>query len=352
MVSYRRPHQSDSEKEFIERYIDTARPDAMTIDTVGNRIIKIGDSPILWACHTDTVHKQPGTQTVEYEDDFASLPATSTSNCLGADCTTGVFLMLEMIKAEIPGLYIFHRGEECGGVGANHIERNTPHILDGITHAIEFDRYGYNSVVTHMFSRTCSNEAAVDIAGRLKDYVDYECDQNGIFTDVQLYADIVPECMNLSVGYDRHHTRNEYQDVLFMLNLRDGLISADWSDLVVKRDPETDHDYGDWGKGYRTFSGSKVGKDCAYGRYDPDEYDAWEPPVDELDPNGEWVPWNDYPDPEKDGQHRSRLTRVEDLVDFIQRRPSAVAEFLDVNGITVDELRMFADGPDNVRQCL
>src|SRR5579863_7536935 len=87
MLTYMRPHNSATEKEFIKRYIE---PTGAKSDGFGNLWLTVGKSPILWSSHTDTVHKKPGTQRVLYG---AGIASADNSNCLGADCTTGVWLM-------------------------------------------------------------------------------------------------------------------------------------------------------------------------------------------------------------------------------------------------------------------
>ena len=62
-------------------------------------------------------------------------------------------------------------------------------------------------------------------------------DDTGSYTDSNEYSDIVSECTNLSVGYMAQHTKNESQDLQFAVDLRAKLIEADWSKLVIERDP-------------------------------------------------------------------------------------------------------------------
>ena len=70
--------------------------------------------------------------------------------------------MLEMIKASVPGLYIFHRDEEVGGKGSKYISINTPEILKGIQFAIAFDRYGTTSVITEQMGGKCASREFAD----------------------------------------------------------------------------------------------------------------------------------------------------------------------------------------------
>ncbi|BCJ91816.1 hypothetical protein IZ6_25510 [Terrihabitans soli] len=164
MLQTKRPAGSKAERRFIKRYL---KPLGCSQDGFGNLILRIGDAPVLWSSHTDTVHREGGTQHVVLEGVIARLAANSKSNCLGADCTAGVWLMVEMIRAGVEGLYIFHREEECGGRGSRFIATRTPELLDGIKYAIAFDRYGYQSVITHQFDRCCSDEFGVSLSKAL-----------------------------------------------------------------------------------------------------------------------------------------------------------------------------------------
>src|SRR5262245_40606493 len=85
MHSYCRPAYSATDNEFIEKWIDPLGCDK---DTVGNRYLRIGHAPILWSCHTDTVHRLPGGQRVRIDgQQFLKLARKQKrySDCLGAD---------------------------------------------------------------------------------------------------------------------------------------------------------------------------------------------------------------------------------------------------------------------------
>jgi hypothetical protein len=82
------------------------------IDKAGNVIKRIGDSRVMWSSHTDTVHRSEGYQRVTVNGDlFKVAHGQPDSNCLGADCTTGVWLMREMILAGVKGSVCL----SCGG---------------------------------------------------------------------------------------------------------------------------------------------------------------------------------------------------------------------------------------------
>lgn len=238
MLRYRRPAGSDTEKAFIDRFI---RPLGVEEDEAGNLIKRIGDVPVLWSCHTDTVHREEGFQKVAcFKGGTVALAKGEKSNCLGADCTTGVWIMTEMIKAKVPGLYIFHRAEERGGIGSTWIAEKTPELLTGIKYAIAFDRFGTTSVITHQFGRCCSDKFAISLAAQLPGY---GLDSGGIFTDTACYTELVPECTNLSVGYFGHHSANESQDVGHMMWLLKRMKNLKIEKLVVDRDPTEKKSY-------------------------------------------------------------------------------------------------------------
>src|SRR5215471_8593329 len=138
---------SREENAYIARYID---PLGAASDDYGNRWIKVaapdGHPTILWSTHTDTMHKHGGSQRVEITDGIAW---TSDGSCLGADDTVGNWLAIEMIKAGVPGTYVFHREEECGGLGSRWLAENAPEVLGQFDCAIALDRAGYGDVITY-----------------------------------------------------------------------------------------------------------------------------------------------------------------------------------------------------------
>ena len=239
-----RPHGSKSEKRFCRDFLDVIP--GMETDGFGNRIISIPanyDGPVAWTSHVDTVHHKGGTQIIRKRKDIVTLGKGSKANCLGADDGAGIWLMLEMIRAEKPGLYMFHRGEECGGLGSDYIAMQQPAYLDNIKAMISLDRYGYHSVITHQGVMTASEEFALSLADALPGF-EMAPDDTGLFTDSANYADLIPECTNLSVGYFGHHGATECVDLGFLCVLRDSLIKLDYDALVIKRFPGEDDGYG------------------------------------------------------------------------------------------------------------
>ncbi len=243
MLKYRRKAGSSGEQAFITRFLE---PLKVQIDPKGN-LIKVIKNPdksapvIMWSSHTDTVHHTDGMQEVITSDDYAYVDDKGREP-LGADCTTGVWLMMQMIRAKIPGLYIFHREEEIGGVGSRWIAKNNPDLVKDIKFAIAFDRMDTNSIITRQRGSTCCSAEFADslntaLGGSFKH------DPGGSFTDTASYTELIPECTNISVGYKRQHTSSEYQDLIFSDWLCETLLDADFTNLVAKRDPTAKETY-------------------------------------------------------------------------------------------------------------
>lgn len=241
MLSYRRPEGSRSQTKFCRRFLEPVfgKPDAK-----GNYILRIGDNPrIAYMSHHDTVHASSGRQKVVVRTEFA---ATTGTDCLGADCTSGIYIMLRMIDAGVEGLYIVHAAEEIGCKGSSYIATHTPDVVHGIDAAISFDRKGYGSVITHqMGSRTCSEDFALSLERAVD--LGYTPDNTGSYTDSNEYAHLIPECTNVSVGYFDQHTKAEQQDLVFLERVADAFICADMSNLIIDRRPvDSDINYDDY----------------------------------------------------------------------------------------------------------
>jgi hypothetical protein len=238
MLAYKRPAGSKTERRFIA---DWLKPLGLHQDKAGNLYKRIGDSPVLWSCHTDTVHKGGGHQNVRLIDGIATT-ADASSNCLGADDTAGCWLMSEMIRAQRPGLYVFHRGEEIGGIGSTYIATRFTNLLEQSPIAIAFDRRGTDSIITHQMGwRCCSDAFAYSLGNALG--MGHTRDPGGTFTDTANYTELIAECTNLSVGYRNEHSRSESLDTTYLIRLRDALLQLDGRDLIVERVAGADHDY-------------------------------------------------------------------------------------------------------------
>jgi len=314
MLEYARPEGTDTEEHFIATYLDTLP--GMTSDAYGNRICTIGRSSprIAWSSHTDTVHYDEGIQAIEIDKHgLIGLDWNSEANCLGADCTAGVWLMRRLILAGKPGLYIFHRGEESGGQGSRWIAKNTPELVEGIDAMIALDRYGYTSVITEQSTGvTASTTFAQSMADQLNAYSGfqntYKPDDSGIFTDSAFYNHLIPECTNLSVGYFNQHGRKETLDHIFLDDLLLSLLKLDYDKLTIARDPKAAQDHAPWDY---------------YGRYSPYSVDAQYDYMMDRDFKEQW----------STGAYEDR-----ELVELIRRNPESTARLLGYWELDIDDL--------------
>lgn len=276
ILTYRRGNGTLGEFRFIQnvlkrdftltRMTNNAEPDkqstlAYVLDVAdANNVVP----PILFCSHIDTVHRDAAGKAALDEEDVHQVPLydegldmyyKEDGQPLGADDGAGMWLLMEMIDAKVPGTYIFHRGEECGGIGSAGMAKDHKEWLARFKWAIAFDRRGDSDVITEMFSgKVCSQEFAIGLcsvlngAGGFK----YIPDDTGSFTDTANYRKIIPECCNVSVGYDSEHTKDETLDVTHLRTLRDAMIdifqSGDVVLPVVRDKDEVDYarqyDYG------------------------------------------------------------------------------------------------------------
>jgi hypothetical protein len=245
MLTYSRPAGESMDRAFRERFLLTL-PGAFE-DTHGNIHVAVGDSRVLFSCHTDTATSYDGRQTIHYDATSRFVGLSKRSKripgvVLGADDTAGCFIMIEMILASVQGYYVFHYGEEIGGQGSRALAETEASWLDAdIDIALAFDRRGTANVITHQgMSRCCSDTFARALSAALNTQNErfaFRPCPNGIYTDTAEYVDSVAECSNLSVGYYREHSSGETLDVDFLLSLSDALQRIDFTALPIDRDP-------------------------------------------------------------------------------------------------------------------
>lgn len=236
MLTYRRKHNSIGEKEFIKDFIMPLRPYIVQENNVPMAFFVYVDdhiakkqANIMFTSHVDTVHAPTAAtrQQVVLKD---GLYQKNDNQPLGADDAAGVWLLLNMINAEVPGVYAFFRGEECGGIGSSYTAKHRHDLFDGIDCAIAFDRRGTGSIITHQGGdRGCSDEFARSLARTIG--MGMTCDTTGLYTDTAEFFDIIDNCTNVSVGYQSEHSKNETLNHAFIHHLRDNLLKADWSAL-------------------------------------------------------------------------------------------------------------------------
>lgn len=245
ILSYRRPHDSDGELEFIMRFIMPLKPKLIeeAIRVQGEEMKEVHafivtvpspDGPAYdkraFCAHTDSVHNRTISdkrQSIGFDAERHEFYVNNPKqrDCLGADDGAGCYVLFRMIEAKVPGMYVFFRGEERGGIGSTYVSEKRADLFEGVKYAIQFDRRGTQSIITEMMcGMTCSDEFANSIAGALE--MGHRTDPTGTFTDTANLAEIVPECTNISVGYESEHSAAETLDTDYLLALVDRVIDT------------------------------------------------------------------------------------------------------------------------------
>ena len=242
-------------------------PEGYQEDGLGNYYIQIGETPsTMFTCHLDTADK---TQTKVKHVFDGNIIRTDGKSILGADDKAGMTVILYMIQKQVPGLYYFFIGEEVGCIGSRKLADTwtKTEFSKYIKKVVSFDRRGTDSIITYqMFGRCCSDEFAQELANRMNatgNKMKMELDDTGILTDSAKFVRLVPECTNISVGYQNEHTGKESQDIEFLRRLCNTVVKVDWETLPVKRDALEEDDYDHYYSGYGYESMSKYN----YGNY-------------------------------------------------------------------------------------
>ena len=194
----------------------------------------------LFIAHLDTVHRSGGKNKIVKTP--TKWTAGDKDKCLGADDGAGVAMLMHLLHSGVPGYYIFSQGEECGGIGAKFLSDNHGVTLMEHDRAVAFDRRGIDSVITHQgMGRCCSDEFAQALATALNDASSEELflapDSTGIYTDTAEFTEQIPECTNISIGYEGAHSDHEWLDIYYIQTLAEAAAKIDWDALPTKRDP-------------------------------------------------------------------------------------------------------------------
>ena len=239
LLSFPTPHGEEERLDPLFNDIPNAKK-----DTLGNILVRIGKAKkhnTMFSSHLDTVHKNEK-KIVPMIDDAGmvyGVKEDGSPSILGADDKVGVYIMLRMIEAKVPGLYIFHVGEECGGIGSAALAGERPELFKHIDRCIAFDRMDYDSVITRQAGGTCcSSTFAEALCDALNESpaLNFTKDGTGVFTDSANYTDVIGECTNLSVGYFNQHGKEEHFDVVWLeKDFLPRVLDIKWSDLPTER---------------------------------------------------------------------------------------------------------------------
>lgn len=247
-LSWRRPYGTRAEGRlvsYLARMVGQLRPDAESwVDTAGN--LHVDTRPLrrnavnqrtLFVAHVDTVHRSGGPN--QFSDNKPMWEAAG-GEPLGADDGAGVALMCGLIAGGIDAYFIFTRGEERGGHGAKHVVDFYPDMLREFDRAIAVDRKDVFSVITHQFAGRCCSTAFADALSDELNTLGMMMmpDDTGVYTDTAEFMEHIPECTNISAGYNREHTPQETLDTDYLKQLLAAMLQVKWENLPVERDPD------------------------------------------------------------------------------------------------------------------
>jgi hypothetical protein len=204
----------------------------------------------IFSSHLDTVEHEIHGSTVKEQGLILSSSNVITvkgGGILGADDGAGVWLLVNMIDANVPGRYFFFAGEESGGIGSSFAVRTYPNLFKGFDRAVAFDRRGTGDVIVSQCVGDCASPLFGVTLADLLSCETYKFDvTHGVYTDTAEMIGLVPECVNISCGYYNEHSPSESLDLTFLQSLLRKVIELDWDKLPTVRVPKAKRDLS-WG---------------------------------------------------------------------------------------------------------
>jgi hypothetical protein len=185
-------------QEELKKYVADRLKATHNDITVGDGYVYAqGTFPVLLVAHMDTVHKELP-KIIYYDKNTDSILSPQG---IGGDDRCGVYMIFEVIK-KFNCSVLFCEDEEIGAVGtekfletklANEVEFN---------YMIEFDRMGKNDAVFY----DCDNPEFEKFITK-----EFYKTAYGTFSDISYLAPYIGcAAVNLSCGYYKAHTTNEY----------------------------------------------------------------------------------------------------------------------------------------------
>lgn len=276
ILRYARGAESRGEWLFRKNYLHPMLNHFSTIneatswkeDEMGNMYVQVGElNGVLHVGHIDTVHDNNHSPLQEIEIDATgivtlkpivkeSLPAIKKGDrwikgvksdyhyvnyelppkikrCLGADDGCAVATMLYLIANQVSGTYLFTRGEEIGCVGTHYIIDNSLIKWEDYMIAIEVDRKGTQEIIGNMSVGVTASQSFVSSLAKQLDMGHVM--GRGTITDVGHISGFIPECVNISAGYNLQHSEKETTDLVYLDKLGKALLTVNWDELVIER---------------------------------------------------------------------------------------------------------------------
>lgn len=235
-------------EEELKAYVAEQLKERYKEVIVGNGFVFAkGSMPVLLVAHLDTVHEEtPKTFIYSTKGNVISSPQG-----IGGDDRNGVFSVLEVSKRYDCSV-LFCEQEEVGGIGADKFIATELARELSFNYIIEFDRKGSKDAVFY----DCDNPEFTEFI--TKDF--YE-EAYGTFSDISILAPFFGcAAVNLSCGYYKAHTTEEYVVVSEMVNSINAAC-----DILARTTDDDKFEYIE--AVYKSYY-----RDGAYGWYDDDYY--------------------------------------------------------------------------------
>ena len=335
-LSAKRPHNTPAVSDFTEWLFNALPPTLKgftSVDGAGNLHVdnRIAGSRTLFIAHVDTVHREVGANKIRKTKAMWFADGAP----LGADDGAGVAMLMHMIHSGINGYYIFSQGEECGGIGAKFVSKDV-NLLSQFDRAIAFDRRGVDSIISHQGWGRCASDtfcqALADALNLHDENLMYMPDDTGVYTDTAEFVDVIPECTNISVGYNSEHSQQESLNIHHFELLSEAVLHVEWDKLPTDRDPTVpdykSYKYDTGGTAWWTQYDTKANRDLEQSRY----FSKWE--------DDEYWQTEDLLDGIYDamvGHHDFLLEQISEAV--YPEQPDLALRFLDRRLLTDDLLQ-------------
>ena len=231
LLSTKRPNYSKGIQGVINHIINLAPKGSLVkTDKLGSLWIdtRTETSRTMFAAHLDTVERQGIEGKIPIEITPSGIVRSVNANAvMGVDDGGGVAMIVSLMLAGIPALYLFTQGEECGGLPAKFAV-NDPWIHD-LDRCIAFDRKGTTDIVANQARGILASRTFVeDLAKRLNMGHSWAI---GSYTDSSEFFNQIKEIVNISIGYNTNHTAMETLDYNYFKALRMACLALDWETL-------------------------------------------------------------------------------------------------------------------------
>lgn len=167
--------------------------------------------------HIDTVDEQPKSKHIVVDPYIKIISSTrhGKSCNLGADDGVGVYAALKLFDELDIGVALF-RDEEVGCLGSAKADSK----LINAHYLIQLDRKGHEDMIFNAAGTIMASDAFIEDVTQVAKRFDFHETYGGMTDVATLSANQIVKvsCMNLSCGYYKPHTDEEYIDINVMNN--------------------------------------------------------------------------------------------------------------------------------------